>query len=122
MNEPTDRADIELQPWVVRPSEMEWTKAPLNPGELDAPGRELEAFRSPDGRFSFGTWERDIQDRPFERPFDEVMWILEGGVELTLEDGTVIRAEAGEMLVTPTGTSGHWRNIGPTRKVWAIYE
>jgi len=110
------------RPFVIRPADGGWTDTPLLPDEIDPPGRELEAFRSPDGRFSFGTWERAIQERPFTRPFDEVMLILDGGIELTLDDGSVITAGSGEILVTPRGTSGTWRNLGPTRKVWAMYQ
>jgi uncharacterized cupin superfamily protein len=106
----------------VKPSDVEWAEAPRNPDETAPAARELEGFRSPDGRFTFGLWERDLQDRAFERPYDEVMFLLEGVVELTLDDGSVIRAEAGDILVTPKGTRGHWRSLGPTRKVWAVYE
>jgi uncharacterized cupin superfamily protein len=114
--------DLAVRPYVVRPSEAQWQEAARSPEEVAPPGVELTGFESADGRFTFGVWERDLQEREFERPYDEVALILEGEVELLLDDGTTIRAVAGDILVTPNGTKARWRSRGRTRKVWAIYE
>jgi uncharacterized cupin superfamily protein len=58
----------------------------------------------------------------FVRPYHEVALILEGEVEVELEDGTVLRAGPGDILDTPKGSSGFWRSLSPVRKIWAIYE
>ena len=31
-------------------------------------------------------------------------------------------AKAGDIVVTPMGSKGYWKNLKPVRKVWAIYE
>jgi uncharacterized cupin superfamily protein len=65
---------------------------------------------------------RDVQRRYFERPYHEVAYIIEGKVEVTEDDGTVIVAGPGDILVTPLGSKGFWKNLSPVKKVWGIYE
>ena len=48
--------------------------------------------------------------------------VLDGEVEITLDDGTVLRAGPGDVIDTPKGSGGHWKNLSPVRKFWAIYE
>ena len=55
-------------------------------------------------------------------PYHEVALILEGEVEVIEEDGTVQRAGAGDLLITPKGTTATWRALSPVKKVWAIYK
>jgi hypothetical protein len=31
-------------------------------------------------------------------------------------------AGAGDIVVTPQGSIGNWKNLTPVKKVWAIYE
>ncbi len=107
---------------VIRPSDVTWEEAARQPEETDPPGREFTASVSPDARFSVGYWERDVQRRPFTRPYHEIAYILEGHVEIELADGSVVKAGPGDILDTPKGSSGFWRNLEPVRKVWAIYE
>jgi uncharacterized cupin superfamily protein len=107
---------------VIHPDDVVWEEAARQPQETDAPGREFTAGTSPDAKFSVGCWERDVQRRPFVRPYHEIAYILEGTVEIELDDGTLITAGPGDLLDTPKGSSGHWRNTSPVRKVWAIYE
>ena len=83
-------------------------------------GREIVAFRR--GAFSCGLWERDQQDRDFERPYDEVAVILEGEVEVTTLQGRTLLAGPRDVMVTPKGSRGHWKSLRPVRKFWAIYE
>ena len=107
---------------VVGLADMQWSESARNPEETDPPGREATAATSPDQKFSVGYWQRDLQRRHFVRPYHEVALILEGEVEVELEDGTVLRAGPGDILDTPKGSSGFWRSLSPTRKLWAIYE
>ena len=107
---------------VVKPGDITWETAARNPGETKPPGREFTAARSEDDLFSFGLWQRDEQDREFERPYHEVAYIIEGQVELTDDDGTVLVAGPGDIVITPRGSKGHWRNLSPVKKVWGIYE
>jgi len=48
--------------------------------------------------------------------------VLEGEVEITLGDGTVLRAGPGDVIDTPKGSGGYWKNLSPVRTFWAIYE
>lgn len=107
---------------VIGPGDVVWSEAARGPQETEAPGREFVAAGSPDGKFSVGYWERDAQLRPFERPYHEVAYIISGRVEIELEDGSVVKAGPGDILDTPKGSKGYWRNVEPVRKVWAILE
>ena len=107
---------------VIKPADVVWSEAARNPEETDPPGGEFTAAGSPDGKFNVGYWRRDVQRRPFVRPYHEVALILEGEVEIELDDGTVLRAGPGDILDTPKGSGGFWRSLKPVRKVWAIYE
>ena len=107
---------------VVSFSDSEWNEAARNPDEVEPPGEESTAAVSPDGKFSVGFWRRDVQRRPFVRPYHEVAYIVQGEVEVTLEDGSVLRAGPGDILDTPKGSKGYWQSLSPVIKLWAIYE
>jgi len=107
---------------VVTAADAVWSEAFHGPQEAAAPGREFTAALSPDEKFSAGWWERDEQRRPFVRAFHEVAIILEGEVEITLDDGASLRAGPGDIIDAPKGSGGYWKNLSPVRKFWAIYE
>ena len=50
----------------------------------------------------------------------EIAFIVEGDVEVTDADGTVCRAEPGDILITPNGTKAVWKALTPVKKFWAI--
>jgi uncharacterized cupin superfamily protein len=56
------------------------------------------------------------------RPCHEVVIIPEGEVEVTLDDGTVLHAGPGDVIDTPRGSGGYWKNLTPVQTSWAIYE
>jgi uncharacterized cupin superfamily protein len=105
---------------VVKAGEAVWTRAWSAPEEQEAPGSESTAFEA--GPFSTGLWQRDDQKRHFERPYHEVAFIIEGEVEITGDDGSVVKAGPGDILITPKGSKGYWRNLTPVKKFWAIFE
>ena len=107
---------------VIKADEMVWEEATTNPDETDPPGRECNAAASVDDKFSFGLWQRDVQRRHFERPYHEVAYIVDGEVEVTDDEGNVHVAGPGDILITPKGSKGHWKNLSPVKKVWGIYE
>ena len=107
---------------VFTPGDEVWSESWHGPDEQEAPGRDFTAAESPDQKFSAGWWERDEQSRHFVRAYHEVAIVLEGEVELTLDDGTVLRAGPGDVIDTPKGSGGYWKNLSPVRKFWAIYE
>jgi uncharacterized cupin superfamily protein len=107
---------------VFKPGDTVWEEAAVYAEEQDPPGRQFTAARSFDERFSFGLWQRNVQRRYFDRPYHEVAYILEGQVEITEDDGTVTIAGPGDILFTPMGSKGFWKNLTPVKKVWGIYE
>ncbi len=107
---------------VITPADITWEAAMRYPEETDPPGKEFTAAKSVDDRFSFGLWQRDVQRRHFERGYHEIAYILEGEVEVTGDDGEVVHAGPGDILITPKGSKGFWKNLTPVKKVWGIYE
>jgi hypothetical protein len=107
---------------VIRPEDIRWQPAKRYPEETDPPGEEFTAATSADDKFSFGLWRRAVQRRHFERQYHEVAFILEGEVEITDDDGEVLVAGPGDIVVTPLGCTGYWKNLTPVKKVWAAYE
>ncbi len=107
---------------VIKPEDMIWEEAMHRPDETEAPGQELTAAHSADDKFSFGLWRRDAQSRHFERSYHEIAYIIEGQVEITDDDGEVLVAGPGDILITPQGSKGYWKNLSPVKKVWGIYE
>lgn len=105
---------------VIKPGDVVWSEASRGLEETDPPGSEFTAFEA--GPFSTGFWRRDVQRRPFERPYHEIAYIIEGEVEVTCDDGQVLKAGPGDILITPKGSKGHWRNLSPVKKFWAIFE
>jgi hypothetical protein len=105
---------------VIKPDDVTWSEAARGLEESEPPGSEFTAFET--GSFSTGLWQRDEQRRPFDRPYHEIAFIIEGEVEVTREDGQVIKAGPGDILITPKGSKGHWRNLSPVKKFWAIFD
>jgi uncharacterized cupin superfamily protein len=115
-----DLSDTRIR--VIKADDVIWEEAMTNPEEIDPPGREYTAAMSMDDKFSFGLWKRAVQRRHFERPYHEVAYIIEGQVEVTDEEGELYVAGPGDILITPKGSKGFWRNLTPVKKVWGIYE
>ena len=107
---------------VIKADEVLWEEAMTSPEETDPPGQEWTAAVSVDDKFSFGLWKRDVQRRHFERPYHEVAYIIEGEVELIDDDGELYVAGPGDIVITPKGSKGYWKNLTPVKKVWGIYE
>lgn len=108
---------------VIKADEVIWEEMMTNdPDDANPPGQECTVATSVDDRFSFGLWKRDVQQRRFERPYHEVAYIIEGEVEVTDDDGNVHVAGPGDILITPLGSKGYWKNLTPVKKVWGIYE
>ena len=107
---------------VIKPGDILWEEAMRSSDELEPPGMEFTAMHSFDDKFSFGVWQRDRQSRHFERTYHESAYIIEGEVEITDEDGERVVAGPGDILVTPQGSKGYWKNLSPVKKVWGIYE
>jgi uncharacterized protein len=107
---------------VITPGAIVWEEAMRYPEEKDPPGEEFTAAQSSDQRFSCGLWQRKVQGRYFERPYHEIAYIIEGEVEITDDDGDLVHAGPGDILVTPKGSKGYWKNLSPVKKFYTIYE
>ena len=42
-------------------------------------------------------------------------------MEIETEDGRVLPAGPGDVIVTPEGSSGIWRASSPVKKFWAVH-
>jgi uncharacterized cupin superfamily protein len=100
---------------------VEWITLESAPGDENPPGQEWYAWRNPDAKFSTGVWQREPETGTFERGYHEVACLIHGDVEIETEDGRVLRAGAGDVLVTPKGSKGLWRALTPVRKFWAVH-
>ncbi|MGO8683872.1 MAG: cupin domain-containing protein [Thermoleophilia bacterium] len=107
---------------VIKPTDVIWEDAPRYAEETDPAGDEYTALESDDERFSTGLWQRDVQRRSFERQYHEIAFIIEGEVEITDDEGNLITAGPGNILIIPKGSQGFWKNLSPVKKFWAIYD
>jgi uncharacterized cupin superfamily protein len=106
---------------VIGPDEpVEWITLENAPGDANPPGQEWYAWRNPDAKFSTGVWRRKPETGTFDREYHEVACLIEGDVEIETEDGRVLRAGEGDVLVTPKGSHGLWRGLTPVKKFWAV--
>lgn len=100
---------------------VEWITLENAPGDEDPPGQEWYAWRNPDAKFSTGIWRREPETGTFDREYHEVVCLIEGDVEIETQDGRVLRAGPGDVLVTPIGSKGLWRALTPVKKFWAVH-
>lgn len=91
------------------------------PGRVPSAGREVEAFTSGDRSLTCGFWEREPDTWSFERPYDEVAYILEGSADVETDDGRTLQVGPGDVLVTPNGSTGTWHIRRTLTKFYAIY-
>jgi len=105
-----------------RDDSLPWNEVPRPEGDDTPPGEDVVLFESADGRFTTGLWRRPVREGAMTRPFHEVSVIIDGIVEIVDPDGTVHRAEPGDILVTPRGSDGTWRCVTDVKKFWAICE
>ena len=97
--------------------------SPYNPEAGDLMARGHEFYYSEDENFGIGVWEsKPGQTRYKDLGYDELMYVLEGAIVMTDEDGQVERIGPGEGLVLPTGFSGTLAvPDGGVRKIWVTY-
>jgi uncharacterized cupin superfamily protein len=98
-----------------------WTPLVDPPGRVPSPGREVQAFASGDGTFTCGLWEREPDTWSFERPYDEVAYVIRGSAEIETDDGRALLVSACDVLVTPIGSKGAWHILEPLVKFYAIH-
>jgi uncharacterized cupin superfamily protein len=84
--------------------------------------KEQQTFNNLDESFSMGLWESSEANIPSDWSYDEFMFVIEGQIIMTDEDGNSHEINPGEGMIVPTGSKG--RFIVPERvvKIWAIYD
>ena len=102
-------------------TDFSWTEVERPPEDKAPPGLETILFRSEDRRFSCGFWKRVPEAGLLAPPFDEIMMILRGEVEVTRADGTVLEVGSGDVLAAPNGSRSRWHSLSPVFKFWAVY-
>jgi len=111
-----------LQISVVRAgTASDWVEVERPEGDANPPGYETILFRSADGAFSCGFWKRVPEAGALAPPFHEIMCFLQGAVQITRADGSVLHAGPGDVLSAPCGTSSAWRSTSPVLKFWAVH-
>ncbi len=99
-----------------------WGEIPQEADNPRPPAFETIEHRAADGKFAVGFWKRDPEEGEMElTEFHEVMFILEGEIEITSEDGTVNQVGPGDLVIAPQHSRGTWKALSPVKKVWAIY-
>jgi uncharacterized protein len=90
-------------------------------GDLVARGHDY--FYSPDENFGIGVWESKPGSMKYkDLEYDELMYVLEGTIVLTDDQGVTSSYGAGEGLVLPAGWTGTFTvPEGGVRKIWVSY-
>lgn len=108
---------------LARSSERDgWSPLVDPPGERGSRGAERDFFACPEGGFVGGFWEREPDTWSFERPHDEVSFIVAGAAEIETSSGEVHRLGPGDVLVTPRGSKGTWRISETVVKFWTTFD
>ncbi len=83
---------------------------------------DRDDFLSSDGAFHVGYSQYDTMTLEIDDwPWDELMFLIEGQVEITDLGGVTKTYGPGDMLVMPRGFSGTWKQLGPIKKISASY-
>lgn len=96
---------------------------PYEPGSGNLIAHGHEYFYSEDGNFGIGVWESKPGKMTYtDLEYDELMYVLEGTIILTDEQGNTETYGPGEGLVLPTGWTGTFAvPEGGVRKIWVSY-
>ena len=73
-------------------------------------------------RFFVGTWASEVGKWKITYTEEEYCEILEGENVITDQDGNAVTVTAGDSFVIPSGFSGTWEVVSPTKKKFVIYE
>ena len=66
--------------------------------------------------FSGPTWEKEVSEFDWYYPEDETFYVVEGEVEVELDDGQVVRFGKGDLVTFKKGVRCRWRVLKPIRK------
>ena len=97
--------------------------SPYEPEFGDLMARGHEYFYSEDGNFGLGVWESKPGETTYtDLEYDELMYVLDGAIVMTDEQGHSETYTAGEGVVLPVGFTGILAvPEGGVRKIWVTY-
>ena len=97
--------------------------SPYEPEFGDLMARGHEYFYSEDGNFGIGVWESKPGETTYtDLEYDELMYVLDGGLVMTDQQGNTEKYGPGEGVVLPKGWTGTLAvPEGGVRKIWVTY-
>ena len=97
--------------------------APYEPESGDLIARGYDYYYSEDGNFGIGVWESKPGEMTYtDLEYDELMYVLDGTIVMTDEQGRTETFGPGEGLVLPKGWAGTFAvPEGGVRKIWVSY-
>ena len=70
---------------------------------------------------SWGIWEKEISQFPWEYGQTEVCYIIEGEAEITDEEtGEKVTIQAGDLVTCPAGLKSFWNIKRPIKKYYSF--
>jgi uncharacterized cupin superfamily protein len=96
---------------------------PYDPESGNLMARGHEYFYSEDGNFGIGVWESKPGETTYtDLEYDELMYVLDGEIIMTDEQGNSSSYASGEGVVLPKGYNGTLAvPEGGVRKIWVTY-
>ncbi len=73
---------------------------------------ELEKLRV----FNWPIWEKEVSEFDWYYSDDETFYVLEGEVEVKLDNGEVVKFGEGDLVTFKEGTKCTWKVLKPIRK------
>jgi len=67
---------------------------------------------------SWGIWEKEVSEFPWEYDEKESCLILEGKAEVTTESGEKVKFGKGDFVVFPVGLKCKWKITEPIKKYY----
>ncbi len=69
---------------------------------------------------SWPVWEKGVSEFDWVYDEEETFYVLEGRVEVTLDDGTRIEIEPGDLVTFAKGVRCRWKVLEPIRKHYRL--
>ena len=96
---------------------------PIDPAQVTAgcpTARGAVLTQSADKRLSSGLWTCEPGEFDWEYAWDEFVYVLEGQVTVTQEDGKSFELGPGDMAHFPLGLKTHWKVTSAVRKFFVL--
>ena len=91
----------------------------LQSGDPQERGRSFYADQT--GQLDAGVWTCEPNKHVYEAaPYDEFVYLLEGVIEITDEEGGVDTFKAGDSFILPRGCACTWDVKEPVRKLYVV--